>query len=131
MALSVLDTLPTPDQLTAYLQRFLRETPGVQAVRVSLNGVAAKLPPPAKRGQPQDWCLPVKTKDTEYGHIWITEDASGRFRDYVSVCQNIANIIAQVPATVEAGTRHDLRKTITQLPGPLAKEQDDGKPAES
>ena len=94
MALSVLDTLPTPDQLTAYLQRFLRETPGVQAVRVSLNGVAAKLPPPAKRGQPQDWCLPVKTKDTEYGHIWITEDTSGRFRDYVAVFQNIANIIA-------------------------------------
>ncbi len=94
MALSVLDTLPTPDQLTAYLQRFLRETPGVQSVRVSLTGLAATLPPPAKRGQPQDWCLPVKTRDTEYGHIWITEDGSGRFRDYVAVFQNIANVIA-------------------------------------
>ena len=93
MALSVLDTLPTPGQLTAYLQRFLKETPGVQTVRVSLTGVIATLPPPAQRGKPQDWCLPVKTKDTEYGHIWITEDGSGRFRDYVAVFQNIANVI--------------------------------------
>ena len=93
MALSVLDTLPTPDQLTAYLQRFLAETPGVQSIRVSLAGMVATLPPPAQRGKPQDWCLPVKTKDTEYGHIWITEDGSGRFRDYVAVFQNIANVI--------------------------------------
>ncbi len=108
MALSVLDTLPTPDQLTAYLQRFLEETPGVQSVRVSLSGSVATLPPPARRGKPQDWCLPVKTKDIEYGHIWITEDGSGRFRDYVAVFQNIANVI---------GLELEKRQVLDELQG--------------
>ncbi|NNG04513.1 MAG: hypothetical protein HKM95_10490, partial [Inquilinus sp.] len=95
MALSVLDTLPTPQALTAYLQRFLAETPGVSGVRVSLIGTPAETrPPPAERGRPQHWCLPVKTKGKEFGHIWIAEDGSGRFREYVPVFQNIVNVIA-------------------------------------
>ncbi len=95
MSLSVLDTLPTADELTVYLQRALGQTPGVAAVRVTL---------PASDGDGvvrfgaialhQDWCLPLKTAKTEYGHLWITEDRSGRFRDYVAVFQNIANVIA-------------------------------------
>jgi predicted house-cleaning NTP pyrophosphatase (Maf/HAM1 superfamily) len=43
---------------------------------------------------------------------------------------DIASIIAQVPATVEALTGLDLTKTITQLPGALAQAQNDDKPAD-
>jgi flotillin len=52
-------------------------------------------------------------------------DGSGAGASKIS--GDIANIIAQVPATVEALTGLDLTKTISELPGVMGQQKEDEK----